>query len=83
MPVTAVRASRGKWTRAEPVALLYAQGRVKHVGVMPELEDQMCNFVPGGTSEGVSPDRIDALVWAIASLMLDRSGQAPRVRRFG
>ncbi|WMS45101.1 terminase family protein [Acuticoccus sp. MNP-M23] len=83
VPVTAVRASRGKWTRAEPVALLYAQGRVKHVGVMPELEDQMCNFVPGGTSEGVSPDRIDALVWAIASLMLDRSGQAPRVRRFG
>ncbi len=83
VPVTAVRANRGKWTRAEPVALLYAQGRVKHVGVMPELEDQMCNFVPGGTAEGVSPDRIDALVWAVASLMLDRAGQAPRVRRFG
>lgn len=84
VPVTAVRASRGKWTRAEPVALLYAQGRVKHVGVLPELEDQMCNFVPGGTSEGVSPDRIDALVWAVSALMLEKGGgAAPRVRRFG
>ncbi|MEM9221503.1 MAG: terminase family protein [Pseudomonadota bacterium] len=82
VPVTPVRATRGKWTRAEPVALLYAQGRVKHVGVWPELEDQMCNFVPGGTSEGVSPDRIDAMVWAISALMLDKAGGAPRVRRF-
>ncbi|MEM8664096.1 MAG: terminase family protein [Pseudomonadota bacterium] len=83
VPVTAVRATRGKWTRAEPVALLYAQGRVKHVGVLPELEDQMCNFAPGGTSEGVSPDRIDALVWAVSALMLEKGGPAPRVRRFG
>lgn len=43
--VVPVRATRGKWVRAEPVALLYAQGRVRHVGVMPELEDQMCNWV--------------------------------------
>ena len=83
VPVTPVRASRGKWTRAEPVALLYAQGRVKHVGVLPDLEDQMCNFVPGGTSEGVSPDRIDALVWAVSALMLEKGGGSPRVRRFG
>ncbi|MEM0907085.1 MAG: terminase family protein [Pseudomonadota bacterium] len=82
VPVTAVRATRGKWTRAEPVALLYAQGRVKHVGVHAELEDQMCNFVPAGTSEGVSPDRIDALVWAVTALMLDKASPvAPRVRR--
>jgi len=85
VPVSPVRASRGKWTRAEPVALLYTQGRVRHVGVLSELEDQMCNFVPGGTSEGVSPDRIDALVWAISALMLEKGGggAAPRVRRFG
>ena len=83
VPVTPVRASRGKWTRAEPVALLYAQGRVRHVGVLPELEDQICNFVPTGTSEGVSPDRIDAMVWAITALMLEKSGREPRVRRFG
>jgi phage terminase large subunit-like protein len=81
--VTKVRASRGKWARAEPVALMYEQGRVHHVGVMPELEDQMCNFVPAGTSEGVSPDRIDALVWALSALMLRPEGPPPRVRGFG
>jgi phage terminase large subunit-like protein len=80
--VVPVRATRGKWVRAEPVALLYEQGRVRHVGVMPELEDQMCNFVPAGTSEGVSPDRIDALVWALTALMLEPSAPPPRVRRF-
>jgi len=79
--VVPVRATRGKWVRAEPVALLYAQGRVRHVGVMPELEDQMCNFVPAGTSEGVSPDRIDALVWALTALMLEPAAPPPRVRR--
>lgn len=84
VPVVPVRATRGKWVRAEPVALLYAQGRVSHVGVMPELEDQMCNFVPSGTADGVSPDRTDALVWALTVLMLEQGGSAPpRVRRFG
>jgi phage terminase large subunit-like protein len=83
VPVVPVRATRGKWVRAEPVALLYAQGRVSHVGVMPELEDQMCNFVPAGTADGVSPDRIDALVWALTVLMLEAGGAPPRVRRFG
>lgn len=85
VPVTPVRATRGKWVRAEPVALLYAQGRVSHVGVMPDLEDQMCNFIPAGTSEGVSPDRIDALVWALTTLLLEPGAApgAPRVRRFG
>ncbi|WP_420394735.1 DNA-packaging protein [Acuticoccus sp.] len=83
VPVASVRATRGKWVRAEPVALLYAQGRVSHVGMMSELEDQMCNFVPAGTADGVSPDRIDALVWALTTLMLEPGGVPPRVRRFG
>ena len=79
--VASVRATRGKWVRAEPVALLYEQGRVKHVGVMPALEDQMANFAPSGTAEGASPDRVDALVWALTALMLEGSRPPPRVRR--
>lgn len=66
----AVRASRGKQTRAEPIAALYEQGRVKHVGAaMPDLEDQMCTFTPDMAG---SPDRVDALVWALTDLL--RSG---------
>lgn len=63
----AVRASRGKQVRAEPVAALYEpkQGVVHHVGVMPDLEDQLCSWVPG---EGKSPDRLDALVWGVNEL---------------
>lgn len=64
---TAVHASRGKATRAEPVAALYEQGRVHHVGAFPELEDQLCSWLPGEDS----PDRLDALVWALTDLMLD------------
>jgi predicted phage terminase large subunit-like protein len=60
-----VRASRGKHTRAEPIAALYEQGRVHHVGMFAELEDQMCQWMPGEDS----PDRMDALVWAISELM--------------
>jgi predicted phage terminase large subunit-like protein len=63
----AVRASRGKRTRAEPIAALYEQGRVTHVGMFAELEDQMVSFAPGFVS---SPDRVDALVWALSDLML-------------
>jgi phage terminase large subunit-like protein len=65
-----VRASRGKYTRAEPVAALYEQGRVHHVGSFVELEDQMTEWVPGKKS----PDRMDALVWALTELMLDGPG---------
>jgi phage terminase large subunit-like protein len=65
-PYKAVHASRGKRVRAEPVAALYEQGKVHHVGAFPELEDQMCTFLPEGT-EG-SPDRVDALVWAVTEL---------------
>lgn len=80
VPVTMVRATRGKWVRAEPVAALYEQGRVRHVGCHPALEDEMCDFGPAGLSSGRSPDRMDALVWAITALMLGR-GAEPKVRR--
>lgn len=79
LPVRTVRAMRGKYLRAEPAAALYEQGRVRHVGVFPELEDQMCDFGPQGLSCGRSPDRLDALVWAITELMLAPRGK-PRVR---
>jgi phage terminase large subunit-like protein len=65
----AVRASRGKAIRAEPVAALYETGRVHHVGNFPALEEQMCSFVPGVTQK--SPDRMDALVWAVTELVID------------
>lgn len=67
MPITLVHASRGKLTRAEPVAALYEQRRIHHVGTFPELEDQLCEWVPGA---GDSPDRLDALVWAFTDLMV-------------
>jgi len=69
---TAVRASRGKVARAEPIAALYEQGRVHHVGAFPQLEDQMCGFTSGfdRTAAGYSPDRIDALVWGLSELMV-------------
>lgn len=70
----AVHATRGKYARAEPVAALYEQGRVFHVAHFPKLEDQMLNFVPGQPFEGGSPDRLDALVWALTELMLEGSG---------
>jgi len=67
VPYRAVRASRGKRVRAEPIAAMYEQGRVHHVGSFPELEDQMCNFLPEGNE--IPVDRVDALVWAAAFLM--------------
>jgi phage terminase large subunit-like protein len=73
----AVRASRGKAARAEPVAALYEQGRIHHVGAFPALEDQMCAFAPGAhgdfdrARQGWSPDRVDALVWALTDLFID------------
>lgn len=79
VPVISVRASRGKWLRAEPVATLYEQGRVKHAGNFSALEDEMCDFGPTGLTSGRSPDRLDALVWAIASLTFTAPRQ-PRVR---
>ncbi|GAA5666931.1 hypothetical protein Brsp07_05453 [Brucella sp. NBRC 14130] len=65
-----VVASRGKAVRAEPISALYEQGKVHHVGIFPDLEDQMCNFTASGYVGEGSPDRADALVWAITELML-------------
>lgn len=79
VPVTAVHATRGKVLRAEPVALLYEQNRVHHVGAFPDLEDELCDFAPAGLSSGRSPDRLDALVWALTHLMLERRIE-PRIR---
>lgn len=79
VPVKQIRATRGKWLRAEPVALLYEQGRVLHAMRMPALEDEMCDFGIDGLSGGRSPDRVDALVWAVTELLLDVGGE-PRIR---
>lgn len=81
LPVKLVHASRGKVARAEPVAALYENGRVHHVGAFPQLEDEMCGLLIGGCYEGPgrSPDRADALVWALTELMLGKN-RVPRVR---
>lgn len=79
LPIRMVRATRGKFLRAEPVAALYEQGRVLHAARMSELEDQMCDFGPEGLSSGRSPDRLDALVWALTALLLEGAGE-PRIR---
>ena len=64
-----MHASRGKYLRAEPIAALYEQRRIHHVGPFAELEEQMCSFVPG-VYKG-SPDRLDAAVWAFTELFLE------------
>ncbi len=81
LPVKLVHASRGKVARAEPVAALYSSGRVRHCGHFPQLEDQMCGLLIGGdySGPGRSPDRADALVWAITELMLGPAAR-PSVR---
>jgi len=73
IPFTAVHASRGKVVRAEPVAALYEQQRVHHVGMFPELEDQMCGFTTDFDRQraGYSPDRVDALVWGLSDLLVN------------
>jgi phage terminase large subunit-like protein len=74
IPFRAVHASRGKVIRAEPIAALYEQGKVHHVGTFPQLEDQLCEWIPGEKS----PDRLDALVWAVHELT-DKAGAMIRV----
>ena len=80
LPLKLVHASTGKTARAEPVAALYETGRVRHCGTFPRLEDELCGLLAGGGYEGPgrSPDRADALVWALTELMLGR-GRVPRV----
>jgi len=71
IPFRAVHASRGKLARAEPIATKYERNEVHHVGVFPQLEDQMCAFTTDFDRKrsGYSPDRMDALVWACSDLM--------------
>ena len=80
LPVSLAHASRGKTARAEPVAALYETGRVRHCGEFPLLEDELCGILAAGGYEGPgrSPDRADALVWAMTELMLGRKSE-PRV----
>ena len=78
LPIQTVRAARGKYTRAEPIAALYEQGKVVHVGVHSALEDQLCTWTVGDSS----PDRLDGLCWAAWALMLDGQSQRPRVREY-
>jgi phage terminase large subunit-like protein len=82
LPVRLVHAARGKVARAEPVAALYAAGRVRHVGMFARLEDQLCGLMVGGSyaGPGRSPDRADALVWGLSELMLGRRA-LPSVRQ--
>jgi phage terminase large subunit-like protein len=83
LPLKLVHASRGKAARAEPVAALYEAGRVRHCGTFAGLEDQLCGLMAGGGYEGPgrSPDRADALVWALTELMLGKV-KAPRILGF-
>ncbi len=80
LPIKLVHASTGKVARAEPVAALYEAGRVRHAGTFPALEDELCGLIAGGSYQGPgrSPDRADALVWALSELMLGRR-RRPRV----
>lgn len=78
--VRQVKATRGKYLRAEPVAHLYERGLVSHCGDLSTLEDEMCDFALDGLSDGRSPDRLDALVWGLTDLMLDPRSGAPRAR---
>jgi phage terminase large subunit-like protein len=73
IPFTAVRASRGKVTRAEPVSALYEQGRMHHIGTFVQLEDQMTNFTSDfdRRAAGYSPDRVDSLVWGCTELLVE------------
>lgn len=82
LPLKTVRAAVGKAARAEPVAALYAAGRVRHVGMFADMEDEMCGLMAGGgyVGPGSSPDRADACVWALTELMLGENRGRPRAR---
>ena len=84
LPVKLVHASHGKAARAEPVAALFESGRAKFSGRFPELEDELCGLTIGGGYEGPSrsPDRADAMVWALTELMLGPQKLPPGVRGF-
>jgi predicted phage terminase large subunit-like protein len=75
VPYRPVHASRGKVVRAEPVAALYEQGLVRHCGSLSKLEDQMINMTQRGYEGTGSPDRLDALVWAVTDLVFGKSAR--------
>jgi phage terminase large subunit-like protein len=77
VPVRLVHARLGKRARAEPVAALYEQGRITHCGAFPALEEELLALGTEGLDH--SPDRADALVWALCELLLNRRGGAPRL----
>ncbi|MFA6265613.1 MAG: terminase family protein [Pseudolabrys sp.] len=84
VPVKSVHATRGKYLRAEPIAAMYAQGKVKHVGAaFAALEDEMADFSLDGLPGGASPDRLDALVWAVTELTRRGEWVGPRIRSLG
>ena len=82
LPVRLVHASEGKAARAEPVAALFERGKARLAGAFPALEDEMCGITIGGGYEGPgrSPDRADAMVWALTELMLGAQRAEPRLR---
>ncbi len=82
VPFRALHARKGKSARAEPVAALYEQGRVHHLPGLGELEDQMCQMTPQGYRGSGSPDRVDALVWALHELIIQPAAnlRRPQVR---
>ena len=77
-----VRATRGKHVRAEPIAALYEQGRIRHVGQFPQLESQMTQMTTEGFQGEGSPDRVDALVWAMSDLFPDMVSVVPDASKF-
>ena len=81
LPIKLVHASRSKVARAEPIAALYESGKVRHAGLFAALEDEMCGLMAGGRYQGPgrSPDRADALVWALTELMLEKPKGEPRI----
>jgi phage terminase large subunit-like protein len=82
LPVTLVHAKDGKETRAEPVAVLFETGRAKFAGAFPELEDELAGFTPAGwQGNKASPDRADAMVWAMTELAVKPQRAEPRIRR--
>ena len=80
LPIRIVHARHSKQARAEPVAALYEQHKVTHLKPMPDLEDQLCTYVP--MSGDPSPDRLDAMVWALTDLMLKNATMPPIVNPF-
>ena len=83
LPVAPVRARYGKAQRAEPVAMKFAKGQARFAGAFPELKDELCGLTAGGGYEGPgrSPDRADAVVWAMTESLCGKEQAEPRVRR--